>query len=263
LKPTIRIFFALGVIVALLAFAGCTVRDTASNSEPPTSQTETAPPATEPETEPPTATEPPTEPEPTLTEDRANEIMCIFGAEPEVLYDDKGQIIPSDVVTYQTEVISFYYDEDGIASADEIDPYGFYGWYMAYTLLQQEKIAGIIPDFQRFAPVGDESAGLYGAPADNYERIVTSFFDVDVERLRGEDLYNEEFHAYVPMTGPGIGERPSIRVTDMMQEADLITLEIMLEREFEGSSAFTLTVRENPANEFAGIAFVSLKPLIP
>lgn len=190
----------------------------------------------------------------------ANEIMCIFGAEIKVQYDDKGQPIPSSVEEYRTSVISFYYDEDGIASSQDINPYGFYGWYLVYTMLKAEKIAEIIPGFERFVLVRNDpvSGEIYGAPGDAYEKIVTSFFDVDVQQLRGDDLYDETAHAYVPITGPGRGEQPSVRIVNVEQQDELISLDIALEGQYTESYSLQLIVREDESNEFAGIKFVSL-----
>jgi hypothetical protein len=185
--------------------------------------------------------------------------MCIFGAEPIVQYNDKGQPIPSVLEEYQTSVISFYYGEEGIAGVEDITPYGFFGWYLAYTLLQDERITEVIPGFERFVLVRNDpvSGEIHGAPGDAYEKIVTSFFDVDVQQLRGNDLYDEAAHAYVPITGPGRGEQPSVRIAAMKQEEELIFLDIALEGQTE-SHTFQLTVREDKSNAFAGIKFVSL-----
>lgn len=195
-----------------------------------------------------------------LDEQRLNEIMCIFGAERKVLYDGQGLPIASDAEEYQTSVISFYYDEQGISSVNDITPYGFFGWYLQYTLLQEDKVAEILPGFERTVLVRNDpiSGEIYGAPGDAYERIVTSFFDVDVQQLRGDDLYDEKAHAYVPITGPGRGEQPTVRVAAMKQQNDLIVLDILVEG--YNPLMFQLTVRKDQSNELAGIKFVSLLP---
>lgn len=197
-------------------------------------------------------------PEDPLDEERLNEIMCIFGAECKIQYDENGQPMESDSVEYQTSVISFYYYEEGISSADDITPYGFFGWYLHYTLLQDEQIAKVLPGFERMTLIRNDpvSGEIYGAPGDDYEAIVTSFFNVDIQHLRSNDLYDEKAHAYVPITGPGIGERPTVRVAAIEQREELIVLDISVER--NEPMLFKLTVRQDRSNDFAGIKFVSL-----
>lgn len=195
-----------------------------------------------------------------LDEQRLNEIMCIFGAERKVQYDGQGRPIASDAEEYQTAVISFYYDEKGISSVNDITPYGFFGWYLQYTLLQEDKIAEVLPGFERTVLVRNDpiSGEIYGAPGDAYETIVTSFFDVDVQQLRGDDLYDAKAHAYVPITGPGRGEQPTVRVASMKQQDDLIVLDISVEG--YDPRMFQLTIQKDQSNKLAGIKFVSLLP---
>ncbi|MPN61998.1 hypothetical protein SDC9_209744 [bioreactor metagenome] len=65
-------------------------------------------------------------------------------------------------------------------------------------------------------------------------------------------------HAYVPITGPGRGEQPTVRVAAMKQQNDLIVLDILVEG--YNPLMFQLTVRKDQSNELARIKFVSLLP---
>lgn len=194
-------------------------------------------------------------------EEYFNEIMCLFGAEPRIEYTELGEPEKSGATEYQTSVISFYYADEGVSSASEITPYGFYGWYLEYTLAHEEEIANVFPDFERtsFIRTDPVSGEIYGASADNYEAIVTSFFDVSAEELRSNDLYDQEAHAYIPITGPGRGEQPTIRITTSQRQGDLIILDIVVES--SPAKTFQLTVREDKGNRLAGIRFVSLVPV--
>ncbi len=208
------------------------------------------------------APEPPP-PQEALDPERLNEIMCIFGAKRRTHYDAQGQPVESGPVQYETSVISFYYGKEGISGAEAIAPYWFYGWYVTYTSTREEKIRGVLPDFEpsiiaRTTPI---SGDIYGAPADSYEPIVTAFFDVDVQQLRGDDLYDEEARAYVPNSGPGLGVPPTVRIVEAEQRGELLIMDIAVEDRDEPAYTLELTVREDESNPFEGIRFVSLLPV--
>ena len=199
--------------------------------------------------------------EPKVSDDELfNEIMCIFGAQIKREYNSLGELIESDKTEYQSSVISFYYNEEGIPGTTYITPYGYFGWYLEYTLHWEEKILEIFPDYERMVVVRNSpvSGEIYGAPAEFYEAIVTSFFNVSIEELRSGELYDSEAHAYVPNGGPGRGEQPDIRVISGRRESSRIMVDILFEDNPE--RVFWLTVYEDEENPFAGIKFISLIP---
>lgn len=248
MKKLLALICLVGIIVSLVS---CTKRQEPVIEQPkePTVQQ-----AEEPKED--DGVIPPIEEQPVVSkEDEYNRIMCIFGGEQEVKYDNDGNEIPTDTVKYITSVISYYYSDEDIFS-EQLEEYSYFGWFLMYSLNNEDLIKEHLPNFERFVVVDENqiSGEIYGVPADDYETIVTSFYDVSVDKLRAGELYNEQAHAYVPNGGPGIGELPEIKVVDSFEDDDVIVLDISV----EGSNVKELTVKKDNTNIFNGIKFVSL-----
>lgn len=266
MKRFLTIF--LGALL-LLAAPGCREREESAPTVPQPEAPSAPEESSRPEASPSESTEPETvsndsAEENIPLEERLNDIMCVFGAERSYTMDDDGNRTEPDPPEYCTSVISFYYNEEGVPGTADITPYGYFGWYLEYTSERAEEIARVIPGFERMALVRDDpvSGEIYGAPADSYETVVTAFFDVDVEALRSDDLYDAEADAYIPNGGPGIGERPTVHVENGSIEDGLIVMDVVIEdTEYSKGRTLRLTVREEEANPLGGIRFVSLVPV--
>ena len=188
------------------------------------------------------------------------EIMQTFGAEP---YEDG----------YQTTVLSFYYNPEGIGSSSEITPYGYYGWFLEYMNRKESETGKsreeLFPEIN-FSETYTDDAGndIEGIPAESFEKLVTSFFDVAPEDLRKDDtLYHAEQNAYWPIAGPGIGERPSVSMGNIQDDGEIISIEVII-NEGAGNDVeseiqehrMILTVRHDDSNIYEGYKFVSLIP---
>ena len=107
MKKLLALICLVGIIVSLVS---CTKRQEPVIEQPkePTVQQ-----AEEPKED--DGVIPPIEEQPVVSkEDEYNRIMCIFGGEQEVKYDNDGNEIPTDTVKYITSVISYYYSDEDI-----------------------------------------------------------------------------------------------------------------------------------------------------
>ena len=124
----------------------------------------------------------------------------------------------------RTGVVSLYsHDRWTIDDADGTD---FFSWYTGI-------VSQLYSDEEREELFLAED-GSWAYPAEIYEADVRRYFDATTEQMRDNpDLYHADTNTYYALAGPGVGERPSIKIQSFEQEGELVNIRLYLESETE------------------------------
>lgn len=124
----------------------------------------------------------------------------------------------------RTGVVSLYsHDRWTIDDADGTD---FFSWYTGI-------VSQLYSDEEREELFLAED-GSWAYPAEIYEADVRRYFDATTEQMRDNpDLYHADTNTYYALAGPGVGERPYIKIQSFEQEGELVNIRLYLESETE------------------------------
>lgn len=124
----------------------------------------------------------------------------------------------------QTSVVSLYYHDRW--TIDDADGTDFFSWYMGI-------VSQLYSDEEREELFLAED-GSWAYPAEIYEADVRRYFDATTEQMRDNpDLYHADTNTYYALAGPGVGERPYIKIQSFEQEGELVNIRLYLESETE------------------------------
>lgn len=124
----------------------------------------------------------------------------------------------------QTSVVSLYYHDRW--TIDDADGTDFFSWYTGI-------VSQLYSDEEREELFRAED-GSWAYPAEIYEADVRRYFDATTEQMRDNpDLYHADTNTYYALAGPGIGERPYIKIQSFEQEGELVNIRLYLESETE------------------------------
>lgn len=124
----------------------------------------------------------------------------------------------------RTGVVSLYsHDRWTIDDADGTD---FFSWYTGI-------VSQLYSDEEREELFLAED-GSWAYPAEIYEADVRRYFDATTEQMRSDpNLYHADTNTYYALAGPGVGERPYIKIQSFKQEGELVNIRLYLESETE------------------------------
>ena len=134
----------------------------------------------------------------------------------------------------KTQAVSLYYHDRW--TIDDADGKDFFSWYTGigsqlHSEEEQEEL------FR-----AEDGSGAY--PAEIYEADVRRYFDATTEQMRDNpDLYHADTNTYYALAGPGVGERPYIKIQSFKQDGDLVNIRLYLEGEIEQDRWMMLTIR--------------------
>ena len=124
----------------------------------------------------------------------------------------------------QTSVVSLYYHDRW--TIDDADGTDFFSWYTGI-------VSQLYSDEEREELFLAEN-GSWAYPAEIYEADVRRYFDATTEQMRDNpDLYHADTNTYYALAGPGVGERPYIKIQSFEQEGELVNIRLYLESETE------------------------------
>ena len=124
----------------------------------------------------------------------------------------------------QTSVVSLYYHDRW--TIDDADGTDFFSWYTGI-------VSQLYSDEEREELFLAED-GSWAYPAEIYEADVRRYFDATTEQMRDNpDLYHADTNTYYALAGPGVGERPYIKIQSFEQEGELVNIRLYLESETE------------------------------
>ena len=124
----------------------------------------------------------------------------------------------------QTSVVSLYYHDRW--TIDDADGTDFFSWYTGI-------VSQLYSDEEREELFRAED-GSWAYPAEIYEADVRRYFDATTEQMRDNpDLYHADTNTYYALAGPGVGERPYIKIQSFEQEGELVNIRLYLESETE------------------------------
>ena len=124
----------------------------------------------------------------------------------------------------RTGVVSLYYHDRW--TIDDADGTDFFSWYMGI-------VSQLYSDEEREELFLAED-GSWAYPAEIYEADVRRYFDATTEQMRDNpDLYHADTNTYYALAGPGVGERPYIKIQSFEQEGELVNIRLYLESETE------------------------------
>ena len=124
----------------------------------------------------------------------------------------------------RTGVVSLYsHDRWTIDDADGTD---FFSWYTGI-------VSQLYSDEEREELfLAEDGSWVY--PAEIYEADVRRYFDATTEQMRDNpNLYHVDTNTYYALAGPGVGERPYIKIQSFEQEGELVNIRLYLESETE------------------------------
>lgn len=124
----------------------------------------------------------------------------------------------------QTSVVSLYYHDRW--TIDDADGTDFFSWYTGI-------VSQLYSDEEREELfLAEDDSWAY--PAEIYEADVRRYFDATTEQMRDNpDLYHADTNTYYALAGPGVGERPYIKIQSFEQEGELVNIRLYLESETE------------------------------
>ena len=124
----------------------------------------------------------------------------------------------------QTSVVSLYYHDRW--TIDDADGTDFFSWYTGI-------VSQLYSDEEREELFLAED-GSWAYPAEIYEADVRRYFDATTEQMRDNpDLYHADTNTYYALAGPGVGERPYIKIQSFEQEGESVNIRLYLESETE------------------------------
>lgn len=124
----------------------------------------------------------------------------------------------------QTSVVSLYYHDRW--TIDDADGTDFFSWYTGI-------VSQLYSDEEREELFLAED-GSWAYPAEIYEADVRRYFDATTEQMRSDpNLYHADTNTYYALAGPGVGERPYIKIQSFKQEGELVNIRLYLESETE------------------------------
>lgn len=124
----------------------------------------------------------------------------------------------------QTSVVSLYYHDRW--TIDDADGTDFFSWYTGI-------VSQLYSDEEREELfLAEDDSWAY--PAEIYEADVRRYFDATTEQIRSDpNLYHADTNTYYALAGPGVGERPYIKIQSFEQEGELVNIRLYLESETE------------------------------
>lgn len=228
----------LSVILLLISLSSCSERGNPGQQDPAPAETE--PSATDNAAPEDTATDAPAGQQ---SADEAESAGQQQTAPEDAPYQADDKLVREAVLNFgasstngvmKTQAVSLYYHDRW--TIDDADGKDFFSWYTGigsqlHSEEEQEEL------FR-----AEDGSGAY--PAEIYEADVRRYFDATTEQMRDNpDLYHADTNTYYALAGPGVGERPYIKIQSFKQDGDLVNIRLYLEGEIEQDRWMMLTIR--------------------
>ncbi len=222
-------------LVGALLLSACTPRGGAASQQapdPPSSAGESAPQSVAP----PSTPQPAPSAAPVFVEDEAfyNDVLLVYGA----IWEGEG-----DNRFLRSDYAGLYYTGPWKGPDQLAYNGGFFQWYL--HMMWQEDITDAQRAEKYKSPFGEGTGWFF--PEAYFETAVQTYFDIDTETLRkNQMIYDAEHKGYYEGVG-GIGERPKVILEDVEKDGDLRRLHILLQSVGGGSAGKkTLTIQLLP-----------------
>ena len=219
----------LSVILLLFSLSSCSERGGSGQQDPAPAETESSAADT-------AAPQEETAPDAPAGQQSADEPENAGQQQPDpadVPYQADDKLVREAVLNFgasstngvlQTSVVSLYYHDRW--TIDDADGTDFFSWYTGI-------VSQLYSDEEREELFRAED-GSWAYPAEIYEADVRRYFDATTEQMRDNpDLYHADTNTYYALAGPGIGERPYIKIQSFEQEGELVNIRLYLESETE------------------------------
>lgn len=128
---------------------------------------------------------------------------------------------------------SLFYEENGYADCSDMEPLDYFVWMCCYERLH--------PEIEMSETVNKNGASVNYFSAELYESTVQSFFDVETEKLRSDEIYDAKVGYYLENSPSGFGIIPAITLVSTEKEEDILKLRVKICGEEENE--FLLSVR--------------------
>ena len=148
---------------------------------------------------------------------------------------------------------SLFYKENGYADCSDMEPLDYFTWMCCYERLH--------PEIETIETINKNGVSVNYFPEQLYENTVQSFFEVEADRLRSDEVYDPEVGYYLENNAAGFGIVPTITLVSAEKENDILKLRIKIRGEEENE--FLLSVRLLEDKSYKYISFVPLKNKTP
>ena len=208
----------LSVILLLISLSSCSERGNPSQQDPTPAETESSA-ADNAAPQEDTATDAPADQQSADEPENAGQQQTTPADAP---YQADDKLVWNAVLNFGASSV-YYHDRWTIDDADGTD---FFSWYMGI-------VSQLYSDEEREELFLAED-GSWAYPAEIYEADVRRYFDATTEQMRDNpDLYHADTNTYYALAGPGVGERPYIKIQSFEQEGELVNIRLYLESETE------------------------------
>lgn len=208
----------LSVILLLISLSSCSERGNPSQQDPTPAETESSA-ADNAAPQEDTATDAPADQQSAGEPENAGQQQTTPADAP---YQADDKLVWNAVLNFGASSV-YYHDRWTIDDADGTD---FFSWYMGI-------VSQLYSDEEREELFLAED-GSWAYPAEIYEADVRRYFDATTEQMRDNpDLYHADTNTYYALAGPGVGERPYIKIQSFEQEGELVNIRLYLESETE------------------------------